>query len=122
MGAALAGQVAAEVEDGIADELAGAVVGDVAATINLVDLNAFFYEKLIGCEDVGAGGVATEGEDGRVLEEEQGVTDLLRFASRDYLGLDAEAFGVGDAAELEEEDVHLGLARRWALSFKNKVA
>ena len=40
VGAALAGQVAAEVEDGVADELAWAVVGDVAAAVDLVNLGA----------------------------------------------------------------------------------
>ena len=35
-----AGQVAAQIDDGVADELAGAVIGDVAATVDLVELDA----------------------------------------------------------------------------------
>ena len=38
--AALAGPFAAQVEDGIADELAGTVIGDVAAAVDLVELDA----------------------------------------------------------------------------------
>jgi hypothetical protein len=104
--AVLAGEVAAEVEDGVADELAGAVVGDVAAAVDLVDFNALVGEGGIGGEDVGAGAVAAESEDGRVLEEEEGVPDAVGFAGGDDFGLDAEALGVGDAAELKEMDVH----------------
>ena len=104
--AAFAGQVAAEIEDGVADELAGAVVGDVAAAVDLVDLDAAAGKELVGGEDVGAGGVAAEGEDRRVLEEEERVADGAGFARGDDLSLDAQAFGVGDAAELEEVDVH----------------
>jgi hypothetical protein len=106
MGAALAGEVAAEVEDGVADELAGAVIGDVATAVDLVDFDAALGEELVGREDIGAAGVAAEGEDRRVFEEEERVADGSRFACGYDLGLDAEAFGVGDAAELEEVDVH----------------
>ena len=106
MGAALAGEVAAEVEDGVADELTRAVISDVAATVDFVDLDAFLGEKLVGCEDVGAGGVAAEREDGRVLEEEESVANLLGHARGHDLRLDAQAFDVRDAAELEEVDVH----------------
>jgi hypothetical protein len=52
VGALFAGEVAAEVEDGIADELAGAVVGDVAAAVDLVDGDAFAGEEVVGGEDV----------------------------------------------------------------------
>jgi hypothetical protein len=61
---------AAQVEDGVADELAGAVVGDVAAAVDLVDADAFAGEHFIGGEDVGAAGVAAQGEDGRVFEQQ----------------------------------------------------
>ena len=52
--ALLAGEVAAQIEDGVADELAGAVVGDVAAAVDLVELDAALAEELVGGEDVGA--------------------------------------------------------------------
>ena len=109
MGAALAGEVAAEVEDGIADELAGAVVGDVAAAVDLVDFDAFGRQEFVGGEDVAALGVAAEGEDGWMLEEDEGVGDGVGFACGDEFGLEAEAFGVGGAGEVEQVDKAHGL-------------
>jgi hypothetical protein len=41
-----------------------------------------------------------------VFEEDEGVADPLGLTRRDYLSLDAQAIGVGDATELEEMDVH----------------
>jgi hypothetical protein len=41
-----------------------------------------------------------------VLEEKERIADMVGFAGGDDLGLDAEAFGVRDPAELEEVDVH----------------
>ena len=88
--AALAGEVAAQIDDGIADELTGAVVGDVAAAIDFVDLDAALSEVLVRGKDVGAGGVASEREDGRMLEEEQRVADELLLAGGDDPLLDRE--------------------------------
>ncbi len=106
MGTAFAGEIAAEIEDGVADELAGAVVGDVAATIDLVDLDAAACEQFVTGEDVGAGGIAAEGENGWMLEKDERVPDGTGFACRDEFGLDVQAFGVRGAAELKEMQVH----------------
>ena len=76
------------------------MVGDVAAAVDLVDLDAALGEEIVGREDVGASGVAAEGEDGRVLEEEERVADGTCLACCDDLVLNAQAFCVGDAAEL----------------------
>ena len=100
-GAAAGVAEAAQVEDGVADELAGAVVGDVAAAVDLVERDAAAGEEFVGGEDVGAVGVAAEGEDGRVLEEQQDVVDATLEAEIDELRLEAEGFVVGDAAEIE---------------------
>ena len=45
---------AAQIEDGVADQLAGPVVGDVAAAIDLVDCDAAPGQQLIGGQNVGA--------------------------------------------------------------------
>ncbi len=82
------------------------MVGDVAAAVDLVDGDAFAGEEVVGGEDVGAGGVPAEGKDGGVLEEDERVADEVGFAGGDDFGLDAEAFVVGDAARLEEVNVH----------------
>ena len=47
---------------------------------------------------------------GGVLEEQECVADGAGFARGDDLGLDPQAFGVGDAAELKKVEVH-GAAR-----------
>jgi hypothetical protein len=74
---ATAGRVgeAAQVKDGIADELAGAVIGNVSAAIDFVDGDALTREHFVCREDVAAVGVATKREHGRMFEEEQDVFD-----------------------------------------------
>jgi hypothetical protein len=46
-----------------------------------------------------------------MLHQQQRVADGASLTGCDYLRLNAEAFGVGDAAELEEVDVHVELDR-----------
>lgn len=75
-----------EVDDGVADELARAVVGDVAAAVGLVELHALGREEVLGGEDVGWGvGASGDGDDGVVLDHE-----------------DAPELGVGSAACVED--------------------
>ncbi len=95
---------AAEVEDGIADQLAGTVVGNVAATVDLVDGNAAAGQQFVRSKDVGAIGVATEGEDGGVFEQEEGVADAAGAACFNELLLQAQSLGVIHAAEIEVLD------------------
>jgi hypothetical protein len=94
----------AEIEDGIADELAGTVVGDVAAAIDFVEGDAAAQELFAGREDVGTAGVAAKGEDGWVFEEQEGVVDVICETHGRDLCLDAEGFVVGYAAEVEVLD------------------
>jgi len=67
---------AVEVEDGIGDELARAVVGDVAAAVGFGDGDAG-GEELGGCGGEMLPGVlaAADGDDGRVVFEEEEVAD-----------------------------------------------
>jgi hypothetical protein len=53
---------------------------------------------LIGGKNVGAGGVAAEGENGWVLEKDERVANGASLARGDYLSLDAQAFNVRDAS------------------------
>ena len=71
----LSREIAAQVDDGIADELAGAVIGDVAAAVNLVEFDALSHKEFVGREDVAAVRVATEGEDRRMLEHQERIAD-----------------------------------------------
>ena len=92
---------AAEIEDGVADELAGTVIGDVAAAIDLVEGDAAGGEQLVGREDVGAVGVAAEGENRRVLKQQENVADAAGGAQGDEFVLKAERFAVVHAPEIE---------------------
>jgi hypothetical protein len=71
-----------------------------------VQLNVACGQPFIAGEDVGAGRVAPEGDYGWVFEEDERVADRASLARGDHPGLDGEGFGVGDATELEEVDVH----------------
>ena len=106
MRTAFAGKVAAEIEDGVADELAGAVVGDVAAAIDFVDFDAFAEEESSVARMLARvalrPSVRTGGCSRRMRVSP--IWSALRAATTSLL--DGEAFGVGDAAELEEMDVH----------------
>jgi hypothetical protein len=92
----------AQVEDGVADELSRAMVGDIATAIDLVQGYAAGGEEGIGGEDIGAFGVAAQGEDGRVFEEKQHILKATGYDVRGDLGLEAEGFVVVDAAEIED--------------------
>lgn len=60
-----------EVEDGVADELPGAVVGDIAAAVGLMDLDALVMECLVIGEDMGGGiGAAGDGDHRWMLDEQ----------------------------------------------------
>lgn len=95
---------AAQVEDGVADELAGTVIGNVAAAVDFVKSDAAAGEEFIGREDVGAAGVATECQNGRMFEQEKSVVDVACEAHGRDFRLNAESFVVGYAAEVEVLD------------------
>ena len=70
----------AQVEDGIADDLAGAVEGDVAAAVAFEEFDAALGEEFGGGDYVGGFGVSAQRDDGSVFEQEQDVADLFFFA------------------------------------------
>lgn len=105
-----------EVDDGVADELARAVVGDIAASVSFVELHAGVCELGLGGEDVGGGvGLAGDGDDGGVLDHQDppelgigcftGVEDVGVAALLELVGL-----VVAEALERDEgEWFHGGL-------------
>src|SRR5207237_10357082 len=91
----------AEVEDGVADELAGAVIGDVAAA------RRFEKADTLRAKDVAAGeqmiefAAAAEGDDRRMYEQEKLVGELLVLTqSYDHM-LTESSYLVRDASETE---------------------
>ncbi len=101
-----------EIDDGVGDELAGAVVGDIAASVGLVEGDALGFEEGFRGEDVGrCVGSSGDGDDGVVLDHQDaaelgagcgaGIEDLLVVVL-------LEGVGVG-VAEVLERDVGEGV-------------
>ncbi len=114
MRTALARQVAAEVEDGVSDELAGPVIGDISAAVDLVDLGAAAGQQFVAGKNVGAGCIATQGEHGRVFQQDERIANGAGFPRSDNFSLYPQTFCVGDAAELKEMHVHVALQTKIA--------
>src|SRR5581483_2758577 len=74
------GSEGAEIEDGVADELSGAVEGDVAAAITFDQLDALLREEVGRGDDVFLFRIAAEGDDGGVFEKEEGVVNDAALA------------------------------------------
>jgi hypothetical protein len=106
MGTLFPWQIAAQIDDGVSDQLAWAVIRYVAAAIDLVELDAALGEFFVAGKDVGAVGVAAERQNGRVLQHQKRVTNQILLSRRDDLLLDGESLAVWDATEIEEIDVH----------------
>ena len=108
--------VPAEVEDGIADQLPGAVIGDVAAALDRVHVDAARGQFSIGGRDEAAPAAdeaaAAQGEHRRMLEQQQHIADLAGAAQLDELLLQLEGAEVIGTAELEQgEQVRHGWDR-----------
>ena len=73
----------AEIEDGVADKLAGTVEGDVAAAVAFNDFYAALGQEFGRGQDVGGLGVAAQGDDWGVFQQKKDVADLAGFAEVD---------------------------------------
>src|SRR5260370_5985362 len=94
----------AEIEDGITDELSWSVEGYVAAAVAFENLDAPRGKLLGRGAQVGGAGVASQGDDRGMLEQQQCIGDAVLFAQFDERVLQLERGFVIDEAELE--DVH----------------
>ena len=73
----------AQVKDGIADDLSGTVKSDVAAAVAFEEFDATLAENFGRCDNVSCFRVAAQGDDWRMLEEQEDVADLFFFAQGD---------------------------------------
>jgi hypothetical protein len=80
-----------EVEDWVANDLAGAVIGDVAAAVGFSEFDIFLAKDTFGSEKISLAGVAAERENVGMLADEENVVDGAGFARGD----DALLEGVG---------------------------
>jgi len=81
---------AIEIEDGVADGLAGAMISDIATAVGLAKFDALLAEDVFGSEEIFLAGVAAKGDDMRVLAEEKDVGDGSGFARGDKALLESE--------------------------------
>src|SRR5581483_1599616 len=72
----------AKVNDGIGDNLSGAMIGDVAAAIGFVQFDAMTLEDPGWRQQIFGMSVAADGDHVRVLNEQQRVDPGARFALR----------------------------------------
>ena len=95
--------VVAEVEDGVADELAGAVIGALAAAIDFDD----GMRESGGLAEAGLVAGAADGVNGMVFEEEEGGVGVRCVEEGVDVGL-LEGVGVlpGDLAEVLDGEEH----------------
>src|SRR5688572_20113137 len=99
--------VSLEVEDGVAHQLSGAVEGDVAAALDFVHLDAARAKPFGRGDDVRLLRRATEGDDRRMLEQQQDVfVDLPGDAAACEIALELQGDRVGDGAELRDQKLH----------------
>jgi len=76
--------------------------GHIAAAIAFEDLHAARRQGVGRGQYMSGFGIASQGNDGRMFEQQQHVTDLSSLAQIDQLLLQAEAFGVVNLTELDD--------------------
>ena len=92
----------AEVDDRIADELAGTVIGDVTPARGLEETDALGIELGRGRDEVADVAAAAEGDDGRVLEQQKLIGDHLLLPQLHELLLQPHAVLVRDEMKVAE--------------------
>src|SRR5215469_7355453 len=73
---------AVEIQNGIADDLTGTMIGDVAATIRFAEFDAFLAEDVLGGQEIFPVGAASEGDHVGMFAEKKDVIDAAGFARR----------------------------------------
>jgi hypothetical protein len=86
-------------DDGIGDQLARTVIGHFAATLDPLDRDAPSRELSRAREDVRGVGLATQGQDRGMLQEQQLVGDLAGRSLVDQPTLEGVRIGVVDSAQ-----------------------
>jgi hypothetical protein len=81
------------------------VVGDAAAAVDVVDLDALAAVPVVAHRQVGRQGSPPARIDGRVLEKQERVRDLAGLAARSDLFLESQAVGVGNASQLRDPEL-----------------
>ena len=75
--------ILSKIQDGIADDLARAVVGDVSAAIGGVEFDVFLAKDMFGSEEISAVSVAAERDNVGMFAKEKDVVDSVGFSRGD---------------------------------------
>ncbi len=105
-------QVGADVDHAhyrVADELPGAVVGDLAAAVGGYDLDAVPMVEVTAEGQLIVGGSATARVYRRVFQEQQRVRPLVGLALGLHFSLDGERIAVGNRAQMADANISGGL-------------
>jgi hypothetical protein len=89
-----------DAHDRIADELAGAVVGDAPAAVGRDDVDAFCAVEVLAERQLARARASPVGVDGGMLEQEERVGQLLGLPALTNLLLEADRVEVGNRAEV----------------------
>ena len=89
--------IGAQIQDRVADQLAGSMVGDVAAPARLEQRHAGLVQRLVRREHVRAvvADLGAEGNDRRVLEQEELVGDPVSLSGLDEGPLELQRLVIG---------------------------
>src|SRR5260221_9165330 len=93
-----------EIQDGVADDLAWAVISDVAAAVGFAEVDIFLAEDIFGSEKIFLAGAAAEGQNVGMFAEEDDVVDGAGFAGGDDALLEGVGVGPGEEAEVGDEE------------------
>ncbi len=101
-----AGKIASEIDDGVAHQLPGTVVGYVATAIDLMQLHATLRKQLIAGDYVRPVSIAAQRDNWWMLQQQEGILDEVLLSCRDDLLLNRKSFLIRDASEMKKIDVH----------------
>jgi hypothetical protein len=89
-----------QVKDRISDNLAGTVIGDIAATVRLMERNTRTPEDILAREQVLHLTVPAKGDDVRVFQQQKLIRYFTSFPLLEQPALELQRFSVADSSEL----------------------
>ncbi len=104
------GLEAAQVEDRIGHQLARTMEGNVAAAIDVEELDAALGEELRRSDHVFKPGIASQGDNRRMLQQQQGIADTTGLAQVEQRALQLQRRIVRDQAEMKNVDDHSAIS------------
>jgi hypothetical protein len=92
-----------QIEDRVANDLTGTVVGDIAAAVGLAELDSLLAQNMFRDKQILPAGVAAQGEYMRMLAENEDIVDHTRFARNDETLLEGVGGVPREKSEVSDE-------------------